>query len=87
MSARVEAAAGAMWEQRPMRRDSNGAPVPFEDIRETYYRPRYMGQAEVALSAADSVMFSEAAIERAAEASGHKASVVRAVVAALREGA
>jgi hypothetical protein len=99
MNGRVEAAASAMWEQRPMRRDNEGAPVPFSEMRESYYRPRYIGQADVALAAADAVMFSDEAVERAAKAvskdfpwhSNYNLDVVqhhvRAIVAELRGGA
>ena len=52
---RVEAAAAAMWEQRPMMRTADGAPRPWADIPAWSYGARYRGQARAALAAADTV--------------------------------
>lgn len=51
--ARVEAAAAAMWAQRPMLRTADGAPRPWAEVPGRTYGARYRGQAEVALAAAD----------------------------------
>jgi hypothetical protein len=49
----VEAAAQAIWDQRPMMRLDGGAPMPFESLRgDGPYHDRYMGLARAALSAA-----------------------------------
>jgi hypothetical protein len=48
----VEAAAAAMWERRPMTRLEDGSPKPFSEVRTSYYRSRYIGQARAALEAA-----------------------------------
>ena len=52
---RVEAAAAAMWEQRPMMRTEDGAPRPWDEVPARSYGARYRGQAQVALAAADAV--------------------------------
>jgi hypothetical protein len=91
MSARVEAAAKAAYEHDQR---ENVYAIAWEDTSPEL-RGDYAACETSALSAADLVMFSEAAIERASvyahvavsmsEADSRK--VVRAVVAALREGA
>lgn len=48
---RVEAAAAAMWEARPLQRTTTGAPLPFASAIKTY-RDRYKGLARIALYAA-----------------------------------
>jgi hypothetical protein len=88
MSARVEAAA-KMINARSVR------PADWDDPGLTAYRFNRIYDARKVLAAADEVMFSEAAIERAVlfthttgGMSVPKArEIVRAVVAALREGA
>ena len=50
---RTEAAAAAMWEQRPMLRTADGAPRPWAEVPRWSYGARYRGQAQVALAAAD----------------------------------
>lgn len=53
---RVEAAAAAMWWQRPMIRLDDGSPLPWADLTEGGpYAKRYRAQAAVALAAADGV--------------------------------
>lgn len=52
---RIEAAAAAMWEQRPMMRTDDGAPRPWDEVPARSYGARYRGQAQVALAAADAV--------------------------------
>ena len=52
---RVEAAAAAMWEQRPMMRTQDGAPRPWDEVPGRSYGARYRGKAQVALAAADAV--------------------------------
>lgn len=99
MNERVEAAASAMWDQRPMIRLEDGSPKPFSQVRTQYpYRDRYTRQAEVALAAADAVMLSDEAIVGCFEvvddftetffgdfvAESDKANFVRAVLAALK---
>lgn len=52
---RIEAAAAAMWEQRPMMRTADGAPRPWAEVPAWSYGARYREQARVALAAADAV--------------------------------
>ena len=52
---RVEAAAAALWEQRPMMRTTDGAPRPWAEVPAWSYGARYRDQARVALVAADAV--------------------------------
>lgn len=53
---RVEAAAAAMWHQRPMMRLDDGSPRPWEEVAGwRSYGARYRGQARVALEAADAI--------------------------------
>lgn len=52
---RIEAAAAAMWEQRPMMRTAEGSPLPWAEVPAWSYGARYRGQARVALAAADAV--------------------------------
>lgn len=98
MSARLEAAAKAIWDI-----DRPETCKIYEECREGTKRA-LRREATAALSAADAVMFSDAAIERAARAVHDLGAVpkweerdeeirelyredVRAVVAALRAGA
>lgn len=52
---RIEAAAAAMWEQRPMTRTEDGSPRPWDEVPGRLYAARYRGQAQAALAAADAV--------------------------------
>lgn len=52
---RVEAAAAALWEHRPMMRTADGSPRPWDEVPAWSYGARYRSQAQVALAAADAV--------------------------------
>lgn len=102
MSARLEAAAKAMFDTRDDPYDMD----EWEEIDSTEREP-YTCQAAAALSAADAVMFSDAAIERAARAEYEADSCpgdptweelesyvrdnyhrgIRVIIASLKEGA
>jgi len=51
VEAAAEAAATAMWEQRPMQRTDSGSPLPFGEAK-ACLRTRYTEQARAALAAA-----------------------------------
>ena len=57
--AAVEAAASGMWEERPMQRTTDGAPLPFAEAK-NYQRIRYIAQARAALDAAAQHMLRDA---------------------------
>lgn len=58
VSEEVEAAAAAMWFQRPMRRDPEGAPIPFAETAD-YQKIRYRGMAKVAVDAAGPIIYTQ----------------------------